>query len=206
MIIVLDRSICPLICRQMGKRDDSHGSIRSGAPTAVDHCREASDRGGEFGARGSGVEVARRRDMHRNLLTVWRRQARAGAFVCGPEPAEVHLVAVSAAPEQQGFDGALWNSSFSCRLGASSLLSAGEIVLSERAHMRVDKDIGIDQYHLKPSPSAMASASPILSMLAIRTRPSATARVRMTSRGLRRLPISSRPRRSASLIRRFRLI
>jgi hypothetical protein len=68
---------------------------------------------------------------------------------------------------------------------------AREIVLSERAH------IGIDQYHLKPSPSAMASASPILSMLAIRTRPSVTARVRMTSRGLRRLP-SSRPRRSAS--------
>src|SRR6516162_8666637 len=83
---------------------------------------------------------------------------------------------------------------------------AREIVLSERTHMRVDKDVGIDQYHLKPSPSAMARASPILSMLAIRTRPSATARVRMASRGLRRLPISTRPRRNASLIRRFRLI
>ena len=81
-----------------------------------------------------------------------------------------------------------------------------DIMLSERAHMRIDKDIGIDQYHLKPSPSAMASASPILSTLAILTRPSATARVRIFSRGLRGLPMSSRPRRSASLIKRFRLI
>jgi transposase len=54
----------------------------------------------------SVVEVARRYDVHPNLLTVWRRQARAGAFVCEPEPAtghgeEVHFAAVAIAPEQQ---------------------------------------------------------------------------------------------------------
>lgn len=52
----------------------------------------------------SVVEVARRHDVHPNLLTVWRRQARTGAFA--PEPAprqgdEVHFAAVSVAPEQQ---------------------------------------------------------------------------------------------------------
>ena len=54
----------------------------------------------------SVVEVARRHDVHPNLLTVWRRQARAGAFVCGPELAagrdgEVHFAAVAIAPDQQ---------------------------------------------------------------------------------------------------------
>jgi transposase len=54
----------------------------------------------------SVVEVARRHDVHPNLLTVWRRQARAGAFVCGPELAagrndEVQFAAVAIAPEEQ---------------------------------------------------------------------------------------------------------
>ena len=51
----------------------------------------------------SVVEVARHHDVHPNLLTVWRRQARQGAF--GPGPAsrqdEVHFTAVSVAPDQQ---------------------------------------------------------------------------------------------------------
>ena len=52
----------------------------------------------------SVVEVARRHDVHPNLLTVWRRQARTGTF--GPASAprqddEVHFAAVSVAPEQQ---------------------------------------------------------------------------------------------------------
>jgi transposase len=51
----------------------------------------------------SVIEVARRHDVHPNLLTVWRRQARTGAF--GPAPAagqddKVQFAAVSIAPEQ----------------------------------------------------------------------------------------------------------
>jgi transposase len=51
----------------------------------------------------SVIEVARRHDVHPNLLTVWRRQVRTGAI----EPAaalrqedEVQFAAVSVAPEQ----------------------------------------------------------------------------------------------------------
>ncbi|TFV45349.1 transposase [Bradyrhizobium niftali] len=32
----------------------------------------------------SVVEVARRHDVHRNLVTAWRRQARTGILACGP--------------------------------------------------------------------------------------------------------------------------
>jgi transposase len=51
----------------------------------------------------SVVEVTRRH-VHPNLLTVWRRQARSGAFGPGPAPRqndEIHFAAVSVAPEQQ---------------------------------------------------------------------------------------------------------
>jgi transposase len=51
----------------------------------------------------SVIEVARRHDVHPNLLTVWRRQARTGAL--GPASAlqqehEMQFAAVSVAPEQ----------------------------------------------------------------------------------------------------------
>ena len=51
----------------------------------------------------SVIEVARRHDVHPNLLTVWRRQARTGAF--GPAPGSrqenaVQFAAVSVASEQ----------------------------------------------------------------------------------------------------------
>ena len=36
--------VCSLICKQMSKRDDGYGSVRSRAAKAVDHCAEASDR------------------------------------------------------------------------------------------------------------------------------------------------------------------
>ena len=54
----------------------------------------------------SVVEVARRHDVHRNLLTVWRRQARTGVLACGPEPMprqddEVRFAAVAIAPDRQ---------------------------------------------------------------------------------------------------------
>ncbi|MDH2357830.1 transposase [Bradyrhizobium sp. SSUT112] len=54
----------------------------------------------------SVVEVARRHDVHRNLVTAWRRQARTGVLACGPEPmqrqdGEVCFAAVSIAPDRQ---------------------------------------------------------------------------------------------------------
>nr|WP_271586901.1 transposase [Bradyrhizobium sp. CCBAU 53415] len=54
---------------------------------------------------GSVVEVARRHDVHRNLITVWRRQARTGVLACGREPTqrqneEVRFAAVSVAPDR----------------------------------------------------------------------------------------------------------
>jgi transposase len=82
----------------MGKRDDSYGSSWSGAATAMDHCQEAC-----LVPAASVGEVARQHDVHPNLLSVWRRQARSGAF--GPLPCtrqgdEIHFAAVSAAPVQ----------------------------------------------------------------------------------------------------------
>ena len=54
----------------------------------------------------SVVEVARRHDVHRNLVTVWRRQARTGVLACGPEPMrrqedEARFAAVSIASDRQ---------------------------------------------------------------------------------------------------------
>ena len=51
----------------------------------------------------SVIEVAGRHDVHPNLLTVWRRQARTGALGAGWAPRqedEVQFAAVSIAPEQ----------------------------------------------------------------------------------------------------------
>jgi transposase len=53
----------------------------------------------------SVVEVARRHDVHRNLITVWRRQVRTGVLACEPEPmqrqdGEVRFAAVSVAPDR----------------------------------------------------------------------------------------------------------
>jgi transposase len=50
----------------------------------------------------SVIEVARQHDVHPNLLTVWRRQARTGSSgaVRAPRPeSEVQFAAVSVAPE-----------------------------------------------------------------------------------------------------------
>ena len=54
----------------------------------------------------SVVDVARRHDVHPNLLTVWRRQARTGALDAGRAPRqedEVQFAAVSVAPEQSAW-------------------------------------------------------------------------------------------------------
>jgi transposase len=54
----------------------------------------------------SVIEVARRHDVHPNLLTVWRRQARTGVLACEHEPPsrqddQVRFAAVSIAPDRQ---------------------------------------------------------------------------------------------------------
>jgi transposase len=54
-------------------------------------------------AGASVVEVARRHDVHRNLITVWRRQARTGVLACEPmqrRDEEVRFAAVSVAPDR----------------------------------------------------------------------------------------------------------
>ena len=58
-------------------------------------------------AGASVVDVARRHDVHRNLITVWRRQARTGVLACERESLqrrgeEVRFAAVSVAPDGPG--------------------------------------------------------------------------------------------------------
>ena len=98
--------VCSLIRKQMSKRDDGYGSVRSRAATAVDHCREVSDRGESLAPGASVVGVARPHDVHRNLITAWRRQARTGVLAFDPGPMqrqadEARFAAVSIAPDQQ---------------------------------------------------------------------------------------------------------
>jgi|SoiMethySBSTD1v2_1073268.scaffolds.fasta_scaffold3614012_1 transposase len=55
-------------------------------------------------SEASVAEVARRHEVHPNLLHVWRRQARAGALGCAVERAgalggEAHFAAVAVVPE-----------------------------------------------------------------------------------------------------------
>lgn len=76
----------------------------------------------------SVIEVARRHDVHPNLLTVWRRQARTGAF--GPAPAlrqedEVQFAPVSVAPEQPAW---------AARVGAGGTI---EIAFANGAQLRI---------------------------------------------------------------------
>ena len=76
----------------------------------------------------SVIEVARQHDVHPNLLTVWRRQARTGAF--GPAPAlrqkdEVQFAAVSVAPEQPAW---------SARAGTGGTI---EIAFANGAQLRI---------------------------------------------------------------------
>ena len=57
-------------------------------------------------AGASVVEVARRHDVHRNLVTAWRRQARTGVLASEPglmqrQADEVCFAAVSIAPDRQ---------------------------------------------------------------------------------------------------------
>jgi hypothetical protein len=69
--------------------------------------------------------------------------------------------------------------------------------------MRINEDIGINQNHLNDSASASARASPTLSMLARRTRPSATDFVWKDWMRFGRDVMSFSPRRKALLMSSF---
>jgi hypothetical protein len=57
----------------MGKRDNVYDSGWIGAAPAVDRCREASNRGGEFGVRGERRRgCARRQNVCPNVLAIWQ--------------------------------------------------------------------------------------------------------------------------------------
>ena len=89
----------------MSKREQGFGSVGSGAAAALDAGRETSDRREKdpCALLPSVIEVARQHDVHPNLLTVWRRQARTGSIgsregAAAGEP-RCNLAAVSVAPE-----------------------------------------------------------------------------------------------------------
>jgi Transposase len=67
---------------QTGKREQGFGSVGSGATatrrrwSTIEKLRIVEE---SQAASASVVDVARRNDLHPNLLTAWRRQARTGS-------------------------------------------------------------------------------------------------------------------------------
>jgi transposase-like protein len=98
----------------------------------------------------SVVEVARRHDVHPNLLTVWRRQARAGVLACEPEPPsrqddEVRFAAVSVTTDRQPLT------------APSGACGAIEIEFAAGARMRITGVV--DAATLKAAVAALADGS-----------------------------------------------
>ena len=99
----------------------------------------------------SVVEVARRHDVHRNLVTVWRRQARTGVLTYGREPTprqddEVRFAAVSLAPDLQP-------------LTAASV-TGGAIEIELAAGVRVRITGAVDAATLKAVMAALTDGPP----------------------------------------------
>ena len=65
-----------------------------------------------LGPGASVVEVARRHDVHRNLVTAWRRQARTDVLACGPEPMLEAVRAVASGAQLA------WEAPMACGYGA----------------------------------------------------------------------------------------
>jgi transposase len=89
----------------MGKCDDSFdsGPERRRRWTSAEKLRIVEE---SLAPGASVVEVALRHDVHRNLLTVWRRQVRIGVLAYGLEPKMqqddgVRFAAVSVAPDRR---------------------------------------------------------------------------------------------------------
>ncbi|WP_456835616.1 MULTISPECIES: transposase [unclassified Bradyrhizobium] len=94
--------ICSLIRKQLSKRGER-----------VRFCPVLSGEGGgplprSFGLwrrvwrpGASVVEVARRRDVQRNLVTAWRRQARTGVLACVAGPRQDDEVRLRQSPLRQ---------------------------------------------------------------------------------------------------------
>ncbi len=98
-----------------------------------------------------------------------------------------------------------WQANRSYAVKACVEPCTGARVLGKSTDVRVDQQIGVNQYHRKDSPSTVARTSETLSILPARQRPRDTARVRGTRRAGGGDAICPRPWRRASFTTAFKL-
>jgi transposase len=99
----------------------------------------------------SVVDVARRNDVHPNLLTVWRRQTRTGVLAYesrspSRQDDELRFTAVSVAPDQQPL------------VAPSGACGAIEIEFAAGARMRITGVV--DEATLKAAVAALTNGTP----------------------------------------------
>ena len=75
--------------------DDRDGSLRPRTTTAMDAAEKARIVEESLAAGASVAEVARRHDVHPNLLHAWRRQARTGTLARGHDTGMVSAAGFS---------------------------------------------------------------------------------------------------------------